>query len=397
MPTKRNKAGNQQNYVPKGNGDASGEYGDNATGSNKHFTNFAKGGGENKVDNAEKKFEEKSNRIAERNKEFSNLVDGAERKEIYATYKNRQLKTFSVDEYNNKEFKSYVDMYSYFKVYGITDLNKEQRKKFVELSCEDILDCLDLPSYSTEEDYLSLLPESYEGTTSMMRKLFFGNNDEDRETWVYQRVFKEMYNEEIKEISDKVKDKINEKREGLGKKYIQENFKKVNNGFGMEDALKMANPQYKENEFYRINCQRCCFTYELLRRGYDVSAKPNIDGFGKNNKWTSQMCWKETHNITSATYKGAKKEIEEIVKKAGNGARYCIGADWKGSGGHCFIAENINGEVKFLDAQMGRNDCTKYFERIQSKAGIFLGRMDNAEFSQSVMYTAKGKENDKQN
>lgn len=40
MPTKRNKAGQQQNYVPKGNGDASGEYGDNATGSNKHFTNF---------------------------------------------------------------------------------------------------------------------------------------------------------------------------------------------------------------------------------------------------------------------------------------------------------------------------------------------------------------------
>lgn len=42
MPTKPNRAGQQQNYVPKGNGDASGEYGDNATGSNKHFTNFKK-------------------------------------------------------------------------------------------------------------------------------------------------------------------------------------------------------------------------------------------------------------------------------------------------------------------------------------------------------------------
>lgn len=42
MPTKPNKAGQQQNYVPAGNGDASGEYGDNATGSNKHFTNFKK-------------------------------------------------------------------------------------------------------------------------------------------------------------------------------------------------------------------------------------------------------------------------------------------------------------------------------------------------------------------
>lgn len=42
MPTKPNKAGQQQNYVPQGNGDASGEYADNQSGSNIHFTNFKK-------------------------------------------------------------------------------------------------------------------------------------------------------------------------------------------------------------------------------------------------------------------------------------------------------------------------------------------------------------------
>lgn len=43
MPTKLGKGGHgDQNYVPAGNGDASGEYGDNATGSNIHFTNFKK-------------------------------------------------------------------------------------------------------------------------------------------------------------------------------------------------------------------------------------------------------------------------------------------------------------------------------------------------------------------
>lgn len=47
MPTKRNKAGQQQNYVPQGNGDASGEYADNASGSNKHFANFKKPDEEN--------------------------------------------------------------------------------------------------------------------------------------------------------------------------------------------------------------------------------------------------------------------------------------------------------------------------------------------------------------
>lgn len=54
MPTKKNHAGNQQNYVPKGNGDASGEYGDNATGSNKHFQSFFKSQVSGKVDGDEK-------------------------------------------------------------------------------------------------------------------------------------------------------------------------------------------------------------------------------------------------------------------------------------------------------------------------------------------------------
>lgn len=42
MPTKPNRAGDQQNYVPQGNGDASGEYADNESGSNTHFKNFKK-------------------------------------------------------------------------------------------------------------------------------------------------------------------------------------------------------------------------------------------------------------------------------------------------------------------------------------------------------------------
>ena len=47
MPTKRNRAGKQQNYIEAGHGDASGEYGDNATGSNKHFQSFKKPDGDN--------------------------------------------------------------------------------------------------------------------------------------------------------------------------------------------------------------------------------------------------------------------------------------------------------------------------------------------------------------
>lgn len=84
MPTKKNKAGNQQNYVPKGNGDASGEYGDNATGSNKHFQSFFKSQVSGKVngdeklemnsDEKKKTYEFSKHLVDEANEEFSFMV-----------------------------------------------------------------------------------------------------------------------------------------------------------------------------------------------------------------------------------------------------------------------------------------------------------------------------------
>ena len=68
MPTKPNRAGNQQNYVPAGNGDASGEYGDNATGSNIHITIKDNGKAETKsttVKKGEKQVGEHKKRIGE--------------------------------------------------------------------------------------------------------------------------------------------------------------------------------------------------------------------------------------------------------------------------------------------------------------------------------------------
>lgn len=54
MPQKPNRSGQMQNYVPAGNGDASGEYGDNASGSNIHYKSA------DIIANIKKKFEEKT-------------------------------------------------------------------------------------------------------------------------------------------------------------------------------------------------------------------------------------------------------------------------------------------------------------------------------------------------
>lgn len=59
MPTKPNRWSQQQNYVPKGNGDASGEYADNESGSNMHFQSFKKP--DNEKNNNGVKIEDKGN------------------------------------------------------------------------------------------------------------------------------------------------------------------------------------------------------------------------------------------------------------------------------------------------------------------------------------------------
>ena len=93
MPTKPNKAGEQQNYVPSGNGDASGEYGDNATGSNKHFINFSKKDVKTVIAKSKK---EEPIAIEQGNREPTHFKDGKNNAEtINNMLKNKAFSTFT--------------------------------------------------------------------------------------------------------------------------------------------------------------------------------------------------------------------------------------------------------------------------------------------------------------
>ena len=96
MPTKLNRAGNQQNYVPAGNGDASGEYGDNASGSNKHFTAFEK-----PKDNETKVVEQKGKGEKPEKKETSTKEQHIKSIESRFKEKNEKTKNFSNKIYEN--------------------------------------------------------------------------------------------------------------------------------------------------------------------------------------------------------------------------------------------------------------------------------------------------------
>lgn len=103
MPTKPNRAGEQQNYVPPGNGDASGEYGDNATGSNIHYQTK---GEETKPIKVDIKQEPPKN---DKPKDIvKNKQDNAEYVKNNSTIKGKTLKT--LNEIINKADDECVDL-----------------------------------------------------------------------------------------------------------------------------------------------------------------------------------------------------------------------------------------------------------------------------------------------
>lgn len=92
MPTKPNRAGQQQNYVPQGNGDASGEYADEATGSNIHFVNFKKPDDDSPLNTAKGRFtdiEESINYIGTSIKNYETFRK--EHKQEYGNYYEHDL------------------------------------------------------------------------------------------------------------------------------------------------------------------------------------------------------------------------------------------------------------------------------------------------------------------
>lgn len=148
----------------------------------------------------------------------------------------------------------------------------------------------------------------------------------------------------------------------------------------IENAVAGANPYYSQSADYRVNCQRCVQTYELRRRGYDVIAKPKPSA---NNTvtWGSE-CFIPKDQIQeswkSFTLNLSQTAVKNELQNSPEGARYAIYVKWKGrgKGAHVFIAEKLNGSVKYMDPQTGRQDVEHYFQK-GSPGNFGFFRMDD--------------------
>ena len=143
-----------------------------------------------------------------------------------------------------------------------------------------------------------------------------------------------------------------------------------------------TNPNYSPGEVNKwfINCQRCVPTYEMLRRGLDVTALPCDEGYDYlayhpfsvwNNAQVISCCGQDQH------------EIESTMGSWGNGARAQITVMWTQTAGHTFIAEQRNGRTYYIDPQSGNENYTDWIDSAIPGRTQFC-RIDNLDCSSLI-------------
>ena len=148
----------------------------------------------------------------------------------------------------------------------------------------------------------------------------------------------------------------------------------------IEKALEGTNPNYNKSWGYNNNCQRCVQAYEMRRRGYNVEALPRKK---RNNNilWGSECFENYGKNQRSFncgfTFNQTKSQLFSELASAPDGARYSVYIKWnKGSSSHVFIAEKVNGVVKYIDPQSNKDNVSDFFNRgWEGRYGFF--RMDD--------------------
>ena len=168
-----------------------------------------------------------------------------------------------------------------------------------------------------------------------------------------------------------------------------------------EEANELrGNINFGKGNEYGVNCQSCVVANELRRRGYDVTALPNLEKKGNiphelsyrtNWAWidpkTMVMPVKKTaggiYDVTrtgalkSKSIKELTKELVELVKEPG---RYHIDFSWKGrNSGHIITLEkSLDGKIVIYDPQTGKiKNWGELSKEISLKYGVNVLRVDN--------------------
>lgn len=164
---------------------------------------------------------------------------------------------------------------------------------------------------------------------------------------------------------------------------------KNNQNMSDKDDLSRVNPMHGavENDGYTSNCMLCTTTYDMRKRGYDVTVNKTDAGFADNKvkDWypkakVVEISSKDEYGNTSYE-RMCKNAIDEISKQP-DGARGNLMVTWKGGfGGHSMVYQVKDGKMQILDGQT--NKIYKDPSTILNKDKVWYisyARLDNVDF-----------------
>lgn len=164
-------------------------------------------------------------------------------------------------------------------------------------------------------------------------------------------------------------------------------LKESNEDSDKEDKKDLAavNPSVMNmNTNSKNNCMLCTTTYDLRKRGYDVTAQLDSQGYNFHNlrQWypkakveRNDRRGSDGHALNQKEY--VQKTINNLLKQ-GDGARGNMMVRFNEGGGHSIVYEVKNGQVIFKDGQV--NQVYKNPEKFLNRTSVnAFARLDNIE------------------
>ena len=125
-----------------------------------------------------------------------------------------------------------------------------------------------------------------------------------------------------------------------------------------EEILSQVNPNYLSGKCeWTHNCQKCIVAWEMLHRGYNVTAKPfnPNDSIGNSAiaawKFDSKIWWQDRNVRYSFSKFEMKKALAEAFEEWGENTRVMIRIKRIDGSAHAFTARMTSGKILYEDPQ----------------------------------------------
>lgn len=159
------------------------------------------------------------------------------------------------------------------------------------------------------------------------------------------------------------------RRKGAGQLYTDWRQVDVDPALQDLDPVELAaqvNPRHAAaSKVYGNNCTSCVTAYEARRRGLDVQAGRAPQGRGRyDHQWSAFFADNDGQTVMPTRVR-TRTDVESIITDGPEDARYIVQVQFRGGGGHVFIAERRAGQTYYVEPQRpDKPDATDHWGNV---------------------------------